>query len=294
MKELLVIIPEYGQRQHTVKCVTSIRKSKIDPPIKVNIVVSDDCYPEHSYESRMLGYDLQALDCVVSRNPFNCGYARNVNRAVSFYGKPEDILLITNNDIEFTPDAVQKLIEASFALGPTFIGPLITVPQSYCLKDSGQGDHVQLCREDWVEAVSKPFNVPRPVTALSGACFLCNNVSAWFYLGGYDCKNFPAFYEDDDLFIRANLLGWRVLINYQAVVSHICNATYGTKPERRAAIFDNSRAKFKRKWSDLEHSTTGFYVGVPPTVPLLDCIIPMVHYISKIQYTGPGASRNDL
>jgi len=249
VNRVLVIIPEYGHRNETEKCIASIGAISDD----VEVIVSDDAYPEEQKP-----FD----NAEIQHWQNNLGFAGNVNRATSWaaqtYGLTDTtILAILNNDIEFIDDAFAKLVDT--AARRLIAGPAILVPEGYYDRRRGRGPHPQIFGQTQFDKRSRDQSF-ESIRMLSGACVFIP-ASMWFHLGGFDCYNFKAYYDDDDFGIRAQVLGYPMVVRLDAGIRHSVHTSYihpSDDHKTKNQIF-TSRLNFERKWPEIPWSPSAYY-----------------------------------
>jgi len=254
LERVIVIIPEYGKRSLTQKCIRSIHQE--DVPI--SIFVGNDAYPK----------PLEPLyDCIVINQPENLGFATNVNITTSFaLSKFEDLsktaIVILNNDTEMVGNCITQLAQKAADFGGIW-GPAIEVGEYYYNPQIGYGPHRQMHGPGAFKNL--PSNIidrglDIPLDMISGCC-ICMMAEVWLELGGFDCFNFRAYYEDDDICIRAKVLGWPVHLHLGSKLKHQVSSSYRAEDAPIDAInmARISKINFIHKWPEVEWSPTGIY-----------------------------------
>lgn len=272
------VIPEFGQRYLTGRCIktiyTAIKTLRNEDYHKCRVIISDDGFKK--VEKFKHGpYWVGTIPSIELNWPDNVNFAENVNRAIRFIEpKDNDILFIVNSDIEFDKGTIPAMLndvhETKGIIGPGFLDPV-------------DGIHIQIYDTDiWPtrfnrggksEYYSPPIDLDNPdkhslidTTALCGGCFALK-AELWKYLGGFDSKNFPAFYEDDDLCIRARLAGYSVFSNLDVSVKHARHATMREVQKKSEKDYKSlmdtlmftSKANFEKKWPEITWDPTGLY-----------------------------------
>ncbi|MGH7721339.1 MAG: glycosyltransferase family 2 protein, partial [Candidatus Dormibacteria bacterium] len=95
---------------------------------------------------------------------------------------------------------------------------------------------------------ARRYSAPRIVDYVS-FCSAMVRRSAWEEAGGFDERYFPAYYEDLDLCLTLNSLGWKVMYEPASVVEH----DEGGSAARHLRDFLSRRnqARFVAKWSSV-------------------------------------------
>jgi len=227
-----IVIPEFGHRSMTKDLV--------------------DCIPDDLLPDVYIGNDgyLEPQEPIDKVNIINwgdnVGFARNVNRTASeaYRSDNDEVLIIINNDVILEPEVLEQLADFATETGG-IVGPGIIVPIQYSLK------HAQLMSIDNMKA-----GIHR-ITAASGAC-MAMTYRIWYALEGFDSTTFRAYFEDDDLCIRAQRdYGIPVTVNLDIKVCHEVGQTYvGT--EQFNTIMESKKA-FHKKYPDIKWDYTGEY-----------------------------------
>ncbi len=233
---MIIIIPEYGNRKLTNRLIRSIPEQ-----YHGNVWVGDD------------GYQLPQQPLVAGRLITwgqNMGFAENVTRMIRRIRHMHvDNFMIVNTDVEIVGDAIATLDDI---LNKTqgIIGPAIQVPD----RITGRKRHGQLLSQAEIEKASGI----ETFTTVSGAC-LCINAWVWHRLRGFDYETFKAYYEDDDICIRAIRAGYPVRVCFDAVVKHEIGQTYCKDMPSRMAAIKASKQAFKEKHPDVKWDHTGHF-----------------------------------
>ncbi len=159
--------------------------------------------------------------------PTNEGTTGSINRAVA--ATESRYVLLLNNDIELTPDYIEKLVRALDAdpkLGFS-TGKLLRATQRTHL--DGAGDAMLMAGAAYrlgnLDADNGRFDRSMPVITGCGAAVLYRR-EVFVAAGGLDLEFF-AYLDDLDLGLRAQLLGFDGLYLPDAVAYHIGSATLG-------------------------------------------------------------------
>jgi GT2 family glycosyltransferase len=173
--------------------------------------------------------------------PENVGFARAMNLGAARVGA--EAILALNADTVLEPGAVRTLL-AALAADPSLAGVQPRILQleaeerdlrSARLYSAGQA----LTRDGRAlelgagERQSPRYLARRQVFGVCGAACLLRR-QLFDRLGGYDERYF-AFYEDVDLNLRAQILGWGFEYVPEAVVWHLGNASWTAEAPRPSA-----------------------------------------------------------
>lgn len=163
-------------------------------------------------------------------------------------------ILFLNPDVDLMPGAIKALVDG-FSLFDRvgIVGARLVFPGGF-LQEAGAGfvDDAQVTHpylRGMQDASAPEALFAREVGYVSGAVMMVDR-ELYTTLGGFDRDFDPAYFEDTDLCIRAQRLGWSVVYQPRAVAIHYENAT---SPDRAtaAALIDRHRGVFldkHRKW----------------------------------------------
>lgn len=217
-----IIILTKDHIEDTKKCIESI---KTKYPYKLIVVDSGSTDGTQEYA--------KSKGAMVIPTAGKFVFARNVNIGVKFGSNP--LKLICNNDIEFTGEAIDAMVEQ--LPGPN--RPEISVnigmvgPYSNGVMNPDQKSEVTVAKDT--------------TRTLNFFCVLIHDEV--FNKIGYLDKQFTGYgCEDDDFCIRYLLAGGRMRIA-PAFVAHRCTATY--KEMDKKPMFKYNKKRFRRKWKTL-------------------------------------------
>lgn len=223
-----IIIPEFGQRECTQNCLSSIDAQQ--DIIVDEIVIGNDGYKESQFD----------LSCRTSLRIIdwsdNILFGANVNRTAGVaFGdgvRNDDIIIVANNDLIFNKDCISELCNTVLSRRGLH-APLIT-NASYWPQDitnSEPGDYYTDCR------------------SFSGCC-MAMLAHDWFELGGFDCDFFKSYFEEHDFCIRARLYNLPVGFTHRAKVDHTGGQTYRPLENKDlcSKLFSESRSNYLNKW----------------------------------------------
>jgi GT2 family glycosyltransferase len=165
-------------------------------------------------------------------------------------------LVICNSDIIFTEGAIDTLVETSQKYN-ALVGPAVIVPPAYVSDE--HGPHMQMFSPRGYAVRERHINSTlESATAISGCCFAVP-AGWWRDVGGFDSDNFKAYFEDDDISIRANISGLPVLVNYNALVRHEVNQSIEEAEFNKNKTIQESKKAFEAKWPEITWDPTGKY-----------------------------------
>jgi len=221
---LAAVIPALDQHSLTRRCVDTLTAA-IPPQVALKIVIVDDGSVE-PYAAA------DYPDALLVRHERNCGYTQAVNHGITTaleQYRPHAILLL-NNDIEFHPSALARLIrELDFF---DVVGPF------------GRFD---------------PGDEIRYVPYVEFSCALIR-AEVFTRVGLLDPRFEQGYYSDDDFCVRCAMAGfwlgqlWRV--EPPDIVHHL-GRTYGSARQERIAA---SYPIFMEKWGASDHPAVKNYI----------------------------------
>lgn len=189
------------------------------------------------------------------RNDKNLRFATSCNRGVLLASR--DYVLLLNNDVRPSADLLDYLL-------PYFANPDVFAVG--CLEYEGASQSDQKGGKNELYFKRGLFQHRRANNFESGSTAWVSGGSGlfdkkkWSFLGGFDEKYAPAYWEDVDLSYRAHQQGWQVLFESRAVVFHQHESTNKTElGEQQMQLaswingqyFSQKHAKSWRKWQYL-------------------------------------------
>jgi GT2 family glycosyltransferase len=226
-----VVIPSWNSAALLPDCVASIRAQDTE----VELMVVDN----GSSDGSRVYLEREGIPHITL--PSNIGFAAAVNLGVERTAAPA--VLVLNADTVLEPGSIAALA-AALAAGPDLGGV-----QPRLLQQEGETGDVSEARlysagmaltadgrafeAGAGEPQSEAWLRPREVFGVCGAACLLRR-ELFTHLGGYDA-GFFAFYEDVDLNVRAQTVGWRFAYVPEAVVWHVGNASWMAEAPRPGA-----------------------------------------------------------
>jgi GT2 family glycosyltransferase len=216
-----VVIPSYGQVDHTLRCLASIATAP--PAVPIEVIVAEDA----SGDPRVAELKaVRGLRLVLREE--NLGFLRSCNDAARLaVGR---FLMLLNNDTEVMPgaiDALHRLLVARPDAG--LAGARLLYPDGWLQEAGGiiwrDGSGANYGRRD--DPRKPEYGYVRQADYVSGAAIMLPR-ALWQALGGFDEHFAPAYCEDSDLAFRVRAAGLKVLYQPEAQVIHIEGATHGT------------------------------------------------------------------
>lgn len=240
-----IIVPVYGQPDHTLHCLGSICASRTHAAYEV--IAVDDCSPDQTPKLLALVGGLRLI-----RNATNLGFLRSCNKAAA--EARGDYLLFLNNDTEVLRGWLDALLK-TFADRPRagLVGSKLLYPD-HRLQEAGgiifaDASGLNFGRND--DAGRPEYCYLRPVDYCSGASIMVPR-RLFAELGGFDEQFAPAYYEDTDLAFAIRQAGYEVLFQPHSRVIHYEGVTSGTDTSTGVKAYQVvNKEKFLGKWRDV-------------------------------------------
>jgi len=161
-----------------------------------------------------------------------------------------DYILLLNNDIEVGPGWLEALLDpfrdtSTGIVGAKFVYPdgILEASGGITWRDGtgcnyGHGDDPNLPQYCYKKAVDY----------CSGACLIVPR-KLWEEIGGFDPRYDPAHYDDIDLCFTVRSMGYNVIYQPRAVVTHHGDTSAGKEPSSGyKRLQETNRHKFLAKW----------------------------------------------
>ena len=216
-----ILIPVYGQIHYTLQCLTSI--TRYLPEIPFEIIIIDDCSPDHSVKFLSLIKGIRLL-----KNDDNQGFIRSCNTGASV--AKGQYLYFLNNDTEVTAGWLEALLRTFYELpGTGLAGSKLVYPDGRLQEAGGiiwqDGSAWNFGRHQ--DPLLPIYNYAREVDYCSGASMMVPT-ALFKELGGFDEHYLPAYCEDADLALQIRAKGYRVIYQPLSTVIHFEGITSGT------------------------------------------------------------------
>ncbi|MDQ3618180.1 MAG: glycosyltransferase [Pseudomonadota bacterium] len=248
-----IVIPVYGQFEHTLACLRAI--AAYPPQAKIEVIVVDDGSTDQTVTALP-----QVTGLRYHRRAQNGGFIAACNDGAALaHG---EYLVLLNNDTVPQPGWLDRLL-ATFDAHPQagLVGAQLLYPDGRLQEAGGivfaDGSGWNYGR---FEAADDPRHAyVRNVDYCSGAAIAIRR-SDFAQLGGFDSRYSPAYYEDTDLAMAVRASGREVLYQPAARVVHWEGTTSGTDLTQGAKAYQTrNHAVFAEKWRDQlrEHPPAG-------------------------------------
>lgn len=208
----------------------------------------------HGYlENKKINYVVKDADRI--------GFGANVNYGASH--ATGDYLLILNDDVYLSADAVEKMLEVMKAQPHVgIVGMLTRYPDGSIYhagkirRTDGQVGHPHMDFRKYEETIKEPMEMENT----NGACILVRR-KAFEEVKGFD-EHYKFYCEDDDLCMRLRQAGWSVWYTPLATGEHDYHGET-SKMSDRWEIMKQSNQLFQTRWKwyfDLNRGNPGLGV----------------------------------
>lgn len=207
--DLSILILAYKSQTDLELCLPSIKAQTFTD---YEIIVINNSPEDHL--DTWLSAHYPEVVCV--NNPENTGYAGGNNLGLAYVQGQH--LLILNPDTKLEPGALTTLMAAVTQNPNALINPKLLKPDGL-LNGCGLEMHfsgVTTCRG--LDLPANSFQALHEVPLVSGAAILVRT-EVMVHLGGFD-ESYFMYMEDVELSLRAKLLGYRLLCEPEAVITH--------------------------------------------------------------------------
>lgn len=221
---IYILIPVHNRKAMTLKCLEALGQQTYK---EIKIVVIDDGSTDGTAEEIQRHFP----DTSIVHGNGNWWWTRSINegiKSILSYTTDHDFILFLNDDTEFGPEYLAKLVEASENVGHAIVGSLArNSHDSSVVKDGG-------VRIDWEHfAFHKEFRnegrTINPVDTLGGRGTLVP-IEVFRKVGLLREKLFPHYAGDYDFFLRTKKSGFPLYISYNAVIMSPDPLKPGRKP----------------------------------------------------------------
>ena len=258
-----VIILNYNGLAYLRDCLKSLHAQTYS---NFKIIVCDNASRDGSVEFLTKNYP----DIILIRNRANLGFAEGNNVAIIYALKQDtDYIFLLNNDTEMEPDALAKMVttaESNESVG--IAGPLVLdLKDRKTIQEAGMSVDrfgFPMQEKSSNQAVSEVFFV--------SGCAMLIKKAVLQTVGAFDDDYFM-FSEDLDLCWRAQLAGYRVVVNKASIIYHASGGSMIGGVAKSAHYTTDVRRIFLREKNTLRtlvknYDTTSMLKTVPLYVSL--------------------------
>lgn len=216
-----VIIPTFNRLRHTISCINSLKK-QINFK-ELNIIIFDDASSDGT--AKHIKTNFPEITVLNGDGFFFWGGAvkSGIEYAIKI-SKPNDWVLLVNNDIELSETAVSELILISERENRrAVVGSLSisAIDRKTIIKSGTIVKNWFLNKTFHVYAnltLDNRFNLePVKVDFITGRCLL-HPIEIFKNVGNYDSKNFRHYGADDEFSIRLKKFGYSVLLCPSSII----------------------------------------------------------------------------
>ena len=239
-----IIVPVYNQVAHTLACLRALAEH---PPLAAcEILVIDDGSSDQTQD-----WMSQVQGLHFHRRAQNGGFIAACNEGAA--QARGEFLVFLNNDTAPQPGWLDVLLD-TFREQPEagLVGAQLLYPDGRLQEAGGvvfsDGSAWNYGRFDSPE--DPRYASVRDADYCSGAAIAVPR-TLFEWLGGFDTRYAPAYYEDTDLAFSVRAAGKRVLYQPAARVVHLEGITSGTDLNQGAKAYQvRNRGLFEKKWRD--------------------------------------------
>jgi len=200
---------------------------------KIVLYIVDNNSPDDSLiRAKKLSKKYKNIKAVFIENSENVGVARGNNQGIkAAIADGCEFILLTNNDIEFDKDVVQKMVEASSGYNRKIVVPKIYYYNTDILWMAGGGFH-RLGRHYHTGLDEKDNGQYNGITDITYAptCFMLIDKCVFDIVGFMDEKYF-VYYDDVDYCYRSIKKGVNILYYPDAKIEHKVSTSTGTESD---------------------------------------------------------------
>jgi len=230
-----VVILNWNNWPDTKICIDFLKKSISNSDNL--IIVVDNGSSDDSVENLR-----ELKDIVLLESKSNLGFSGGCNLGIKYCVDHFcDYIVLLNNDAVVSKDTILHMLSAMQRYRNRALIGSIVFNHDGSIQSAGMKINKITGR---VEAY-KQFNVMNRIDYITGCCLLLpiNFISEV----GYFDDNFFLYWEDADLSIRANLAGYKLVIDPQSMVFHKDSASTKDNPYIKELYYNLSQLLFMKK-----------------------------------------------
>jgi GT2 family glycosyltransferase len=243
-----VIVPTRNHRLLLQTCISGVRRTAY-PNIELIIVDNESDDPQIlNYFEGLRDEGVQILQVP---GPFNFSA---LNNRASEHARGE-LLCFLNNDIEVVDEDWLSLLARHAvkqdigAVGARLLYPDGSVQHAGVVTGVGGGAaHAHRYQRDEEASYFLRDRLPQRVSAVTAACLVVAK-DKFLAVGGFNEEDFPVAFNDVDLCLKLNALGWQSFYEPRAQLVHHESRSRGSdRAKENRARFANELAALKRHW----------------------------------------------
>lgn len=250
MAHLDIIIPTYGQEEHTCRCLRSIAATRGE--LDVRVIWVDNGSRDESRAAVELCLAETGLPCTVVYWSDNAGFVKATNRGLA--ESDATFICLQNNDTVAYPGLYQTLLAACALPSAGLVGPVGSsgwqdvnnLASKWGWDGYGDLTHEQIAARLRAEHGSDAWEVPRMLA------FFCTMMprSTYERLGPLDEDYGVGFGDDDDYCAKAQAAGLKLYLALGAYCEHAHRTTFRALYEHDEILRmqDRNLALYHERW----------------------------------------------
>lgn len=252
LESIDIIIINYNNFEITKKCVASVLNNY---KTIINVIIVDNNSTDGSVEKLKECFP----DIKFFRNNENLGYAYAVNRG--FENSSSDIVIISNNDVIYSPESIENLIEPFYQMNRIgVVGPQQIYPNGKWQYSYGNFPGIKTAILDlfFISYFSHIINKVKwrlkihsrelkEVEYIDGAVMAINRL-AFQSVNGFD-EDYFFYTEEADFCYKLKKNGWKIIFNPNSIVIHERGGSTSKigLNSKNVEMLINSKTKFCQK-----------------------------------------------
>jgi GT2 family glycosyltransferase len=219
-KNIFIVIPVHDRKQFTRECLLSLRRQTLQ---NFRVIVVDDGSTDGTGEM----IEKEFPEVVLLKGDGNLWWTGATNMGVEYtltHGRMDDYILTLNNDTKVKSNYLQALLGSAQNYTNSLIGSIaVSDEDEATVVDAGvrinwlTAKHINLAAGRTYADILREDSLIHKVDVLPGRGTLIP-IEVFKEAGLYDFKNLPHYGADYEFSRRANMKGYDLLINYEAVV----------------------------------------------------------------------------